>query len=505
MGSRGSMGSMGRHSGRNYSSGSRSMGGMGGRGRHGKISSITFSYNGLAIGHCNNLQGAPSSRGKWGLAMYAGSAPSVANAVITSSASSTVFRPGSNNGAFTVVPSRGKFSASTCFELRDGSGNVVTEVFLHTSCSYPIHVGDTFGFLTVVAMVTTTGWPYDSTGLVGCGGSTGDACTSSPVAGGGQNGQDRQFDSEPPTAAPVQVPTTLAPATASPTTLAPTTPAPATLPPTPTPPNVTPPRQPNATEEMTTSMASTIWPGPTDSPDPVWCEIDVHPVGTADPASRTCSSEAIETIALNASVGFITQTCNARDTDASGVFNTLYVTIQPVCKANDADPQRWTICSWQPDEQSPICDISGLECCKLVSEYAPPDLASNPDMACQEYVEGDCDTLYGFDGVAAVEYAIKLTQCFGDAPADPLCRQGSGLAVDRDDSLAQHTLSIGSLGAGIVLLSLALYIRRTRRQAALFELLPETEGTPLLETITEDKAEDAEAQHDTANHRAAIE
>jgi hypothetical protein len=96
---------------------------------------------------------------------------------------------------------------------------------------------------------------------------------------------------------------------------------------------------------MTTSVASTFGPGPTDAPDPVWCEIDVHPAGSVDPVSRTCSSAAIETIEFNASVGYITQTCNTHDTDASGGFNTLYVTVQPVCKATDDELQRWTICS----------------------------------------------------------------------------------------------------------------------------------------------------------------
>ena len=121
----------------------------------------------------------------------------------------------------------------------------------------------------------------------------------------------------------------------------------------------------------------------------------------------------------------------------------------------------------------------------------------------REYGEGDCDTFYGFDGAAVVEYAIKLTQCFGDAPLDPLCRPGASLAADRASPAATHTLAIGSLGAGIVLLSLALYTRRTRRQAALFELSPETEGTPLLETIAEDLAKDTEPT--PAPGRGAIE
>ena len=55
-----------------------------------------------------------------------------------------------------VSSSDGELPASSTFTLLDGSGAMVATVVVHTSCSYPIHVGDIFGFLEITAMTMTS-------------------------------------------------------------------------------------------------------------------------------------------------------------------------------------------------------------------------------------------------------------------------------------------------------------------------------------------------------------
>jgi len=124
-------------------------------------------------------------------------------------------------------------------------------------------------------------------------------------------------------------------------------------------------------------------------------------------------------------VGFATQICTAHTTAVSGTDTTLHMTIQPRCKVNDNDPQGWLICSWKRDPQSPLCaarpEVDGYgECCQYINAFiAPPLDVTNPELSCQEYVEGDCNTFYGYSGAgkgdatAIEEYAIELVSCSG--------------------------------------------------------------------------------------------
>ena len=58
----------------------------------------------------------------------------------------------------------------------------------------------------------------------------------------------------------------------------------------------------------------------------------------------------MDSVYLNSSLGFAKQKCASHTTRASdrGDLATLHMTIQPKCKVNENDAQKWIICSYEP-------------------------------------------------------------------------------------------------------------------------------------------------------------
>ena len=186
-------------------------------------------------------------------------------------------------------------------------------------------------------------------------------------------------------------------------------------------------------------------------------------------ATGTCPTGGfLDYAILNSSVGFTTQICVDYDTDVGGEMTTLHMTIQPMCKVKDDDAQRWLICSWLRDPSSPLCMARpDVECCSYVNGFISPPLEAATELSCQEYVEGDCNTFYGYnredkgDASGIQQYALELVHCFGDVPPNPTCSRG---LTGADTRLQEAAVGAGSgfAGIGMLVLAAALYMRRRR-------------------------------------------
>ena len=222
-------------------------------------------------------------------------------------------------------------------------------------------------------------------------------------------------------------------------------------------------------------------------------------------ATGTCpTNDFLDFAILNSSVGFTTQICVDYDTDVGGEMTTLHMTIQPMCKVQDEDAQRWLICSWLRDASSPLCMARpDVECCSYVNNFISPPLESSAALSCQEYVEGDCNTFYGYnreekgDATGIQQYALELVSCDGAVPPNPTCSRGL-TGADSRKALETAAVGVGSgfVGIGMLILAAALYMRRRRladqdQRAGLggwgggsyYDEAPITEQSPLVEEM----------------------
>jgi hypothetical protein len=144
------------------------------------------------------------------------------------------------------------------------------------------------------------------------------------------------------------------------------------------------------------------------------------------------------------------------------------MTIQPVCKVRESDPQRWTICSWQPDPDSLLCTATGQQCCNYVVDYISVPDVDRLNVACQEYVEGQCNQYFGFHEASnsAQRYGVELIECVGAVPPNPQCAnnlqaQAGWLSAEKEG------VFLVTVGLGMVALAAAIAIRRRRLQGDL--------------------------------------
>ena len=69
--------------------------------------------------------------------------------------------------------------------------------------------------------------------------------------------------------------------------------------------------------------------------------------------------------------------------------------------------------------------VLGLECCDLIGSSIGDhavygNAVRDPDISCQEHVEGDCMPAFGIDADGAVtQCALELVDCTGDGPSTP--------------------------------------------------------------------------------------
>lgn len=231
------------------------------------------------------------------------------------------------------------------------------------------------------------------------------------------------------------------------------------------------------TANTANTMVSTEGTG---SPDttPTWTAATCDVVFmTAVSETATCSSAAESTVrshTLSTSAGFTAQDCSVFTVSDDGVDTVFYMTIMPVCKVTPSDPDKWTVCSWQPNPTSILCSALNLQCCDHVTDYISPPLDWSSDLSCQEYVASDdagvdgtnCNHVYGYSGGIPQKYTLDFRACEGTIPPISNC---GGLAADESVSepvAAAGTVSLELLGAGFVVLAVALAIRRRNHQAS---------------------------------------
>lgn len=196
----------------------------------------------------------------------------------------------------------------------------------------------------------------------------------------------------------------------------------------------------------------------------VLCQVGLHAPSAHRPDGR-CLTQPLDHVHMNASVGFSTQICTEYTTPYGGNVTTLYMTIQPTCRASANAPQRWRICSYQPD---PLACTGGQQCCQYVGKYVQEwytDIGDRSLLSCQDYYPGDCNRFYGWSGTHPQEYALELVDCFGDIPPDPFCPSFSGIDSGYSTSANQGiwwAAFAGGVGVGLLLIGAAIRSRRSR-------------------------------------------
>ena len=147
------------------------------------------------------------------------------------------------------------------------------------------------------------------------------------------------------------------------------------------------------TADVTTDMPpNTNVPGVTlgtqKTLQPAVCTFGIFPGGTG------CSGPHLDQVQILGSVGFTTAECAQHTTSVLGFESPLYLTAQPVCKSTSAEQRKWTMCSWQPDASNQLCKLSDQQCCNYVIDYVDHGGVPSVDVACQQYLPGECRTMY---------------------------------------------------------------------------------------------------------------
>eukprot|EP00041_Stephanoeca_diplocostata_P007247 m.101307 g.101307 ORF g.101307 m.101307 type:complete len:516 (-) comp16801_c0_seq1:360-1907(-) len=455
-------------------------------GKKDEIVSITFMYH--ANTECGgNLQGNIKSNGGkyWDLSFTNSSAALPASAVISTSDTGSTTVTVADGTTFTIsAASQGEIGATTYIWLDNTNGERIGEVAVHTSCSAPIGKGDTFGFVTVHNLITSSGGSY-------CGGSSGTtsscdgsgtavtvsaAPTSAPSTAPPVVSQP-QATNAPITSSPSVAPTSVAPTSAAPTSTAPTSAAPTSAAPT----NdgfqgvVT---QGQTTQDTATTGSSGGGGGPS-VPDAL-CEVTMHQQ-LSDCGTSGTSSEAV---LVEASVGYTTADCATHTTTITVISTDFYITVQPVCpdQSNPGAPQKWNICSWRPDDlqETILCGMLGMQCCLFVEDKLPSGAPAG--VSCQEYEDGTCQEFYGIgiDGTTQIA-ALELQNCVGGIPANPQCKFGSLEAGKTTSSDSQDGAALGIVGVAVLCLALSMHLYRVRTAARASQGQGPSAATPLLD------------------------
>eukprot|EP00038_Savillea_parva_P019294 m.27099 g.27099 ORF g.27099 m.27099 type:complete len:540 (+) comp4372_c0_seq1:156-1775(+) len=189
-----------------------------------------------------------------------------------------------------------------------------------------------------------------------------------------------------------------------------------------------------------------------------------------------CSGSPDELITIKTSVGFTSQECAVINTALGGVTNDpdgsgwitpfpLYLTAQPVCKTNEAAEQEWTMCSWQPNPSSTLCNLVGQECCDYIVDYVDFIGIKSVDIACQRYRPGDCATLYSFDGTQTHKLSATLIGCEGAVPKDPQCDSALQGEPPLTYSSAKTTTIVPILAVVVLVGAVMLRQRRLSRRS----------------------------------------
>jgi hypothetical protein len=234
----------------------------------------------------------------------------------------------------------------------------------------------------------------------------------------------------------------------------------------------------------TTSLTPNIFFGSTSGPltggggggDHADCRVNFHQVDdlvtVGGSATGVCPTAAhLDHAILNSSVGFTSQICVDHDTDVGGLLTSLHMTIQPICKVNDNDAQKWLVCSWLRDPDSPLCQARpDVECCAYVNSFISPPKPMSSTLSCQEYYEGDCNKFYGYQvpansekGISSLiqEYALELVGCDGVVPPNPTCQRGR---LQAGSPVVEEAVAggLGLIGGGMLVLAAAMFLRRGR-------------------------------------------
>lgn len=368
--------------------------------------------------------------------------PPATTAHLLSNLTHYVITPDLNDGTFDINIAV-EHAGAIFFELFD-LGTKVGECYFSTACSQSIQIGDRFGFLEVVDLT----WEIDGCGTLAekISDSSSDVCAVSTTVA--------PMDATPaPTAAGTD------PANRLPQT---TTVGLAAVGEVTTPVTTDTPFSGITTDQMTTFLpVSTLQPE--SQADLASCRVDLH-----DASDGQCTGKKGEAVLLNSSVGFTTQVCTTHQSSVSGFASTLYLTIQPAtCDADGKDPI-WRVCSWQPEPS--LCN--DLTCCNPVDEYFDPvAFPGLMDSSCQEFREGDCAIFVGYNGSTPQMFSMELVRCNGAMPVDPGCQAAKRKAalvaekevtIRHDAENASARIALLVLGVGVMLLSLAMTLRRKR-------------------------------------------
>lgn len=111
------------------------------------------------------------------------------------------------------------------------------------------------------------------------------------------------------------------------------------------------------------------------------CELRIR--ATTGSHGDTCIlTSNFESFSVKSSVGFVDQTCGTHSTSLTGFDTSVHVTVQPACKLAITDPQRWTVCSWFPDETNNVCKSINTSCCDFIVEKVHPPIPKDLNVSC---------------------------------------------------------------------------------------------------------------------------
>jgi len=189
-----------------------------------------------------------------------------------------------------------------------------------------------------------------------------------------------------------------------------------------------------------------------------------------------CSGEPmVDHFPVDVSVGFTEQECavvtglpqHSNAGQQVGHDQDLYMTVHANCRSSVSSVQKWRVCSWRPDPSSVLCRALGMPCCTYVSNMVAEDV----EESCVDYVPGQCNIVLGFDGVTTKQYGMKMHDCEGEAPYNPMCAIQAGelkASAGTSHSSSKMRSKIVNLNvlAGVALIAIGAALRLKRRRQA---------------------------------------
>eukprot|EP00039_Didymoeca_costata_P018624 m.334261 g.334261 ORF g.334261 m.334261 type:complete len:647 (-) comp17321_c0_seq1:72-2012(-) len=467
-----------------------------------KITALGLMYLGHDMDSMANVQ---AEDGKYSVQTVS-RLPAIATVVSSGSTVSV-----SVGETFVLGDGSNKFATNTLIEIYD-QNTKVSEIRFHSSCSGSgIYVSDVFGSLKVVSMQTTEEASALFCSKSVCDGDEEPRLASSVATTIDFTSPDVSAVSQPedPTTVATITDTTV---TTTDTTLSTTITTTTTVTVTAT--TITETKTLTSTKTSTpirvAPVTTTTKPETTDTTDstssspfllstsaaaPIqntqfgFCGVYIHSFGAV--SNGVCSNATRQDyVILNASVGFTRQICVSFDTNVGSAPTTLHLTLQPRCKLSPGDPQGWTICSYLEDPAAILCQAraasgQSTECCNYVNSFIAPPLVDDNQLACQEYFEGECNTAYGYSGSTKgvtsdiQRFSFELVSCEGAIPPNPQCQAQTFDSVATVGDFG----TVSFVGFGMLLLSLAMYLRRKRllNEPTKASFAPVEEASPLLD------------------------